>query len=483
MKNDSKLSKSEIEELKQEIKSRLSDEGDFEDLEQEDLTIEEIAKELSMLDDEQEISEYLEDVHNVDIAESLEELDSDEDIIRIFNALDSEDKAAILEEADEELQKRIIYLFDEEEIIDMFAYMSPDNIADILGILRIDKSKAILDKMKRSDANKLRELLGYDSDTAGGLMTTQYIAFKKDLKIGQILEKIKLIAPRTEYIETIFVLDENSQVIGEADLRDILISNSDSLLEEITNENFKFVYPEEDQEQVARLVSKYGLKVVPVLNKRKNLLGIITIDDVVDVIQEENTEDMLKLAGAGDDEDLETKLNDVIKKRLPWLLINLCTAFLSSFTVGLFSTTIDKVVALAVTMPIVSGIGGNAGTQSLAVTVRAIALGEHEGDRKFAITIKYIVLGFINGIILGLICGSIIYIRFRSFYLSLIILLSMIGNCIIACMIGFLIPTGLKMLNIDPAMASSIVLTAITDTCGFFLFLGLASVFISKLAF
>ena len=170
-----------------------------------------------------------------------------------------------------------------------------------------------------------------------------------------------------------------------------------------------------------------------------------------------------------------------MKKRLPWLLINLVTAFLASFTVGLFSKTIDTVVALAVAMPIVSGMGGNAGTQSLAVTIRSIALGEYYEDENFEVSIRYVFLGFLNGIVLGIICGIIIYFMFGNKYLSLIIFLSMIGNCIIASLVGYLIPIGLKAIKVDPAMASAVLLTTITDVCGFFLFLGLATIYLHKL--
>ena len=476
---DEKLSKEEVEELKDEIKARLS--ANDEDEEEEELTSEEIAEDIKHLNTEEELTEYLEEVHNVDIAESFEEIESDEELLRVFNLLSDENKAEILEEADEDLQKRILYLIPEDEVLEIFSYMSPDDIADILGYIGFTKSKSLLNQMKRSEANKLRELLGYADDSAGGIMTTQYIAFKKNLNIKEVMEKIKLIAPRTEYIETIFVLDLDGTVIGEADLRDILIADENTLLEDITNENILSVRPNDDQEEVARLVSRYGLKVVPVINKRKNLLGIITIDDVVDVIQEENTEDILKLAGAGDDESLSTNLSESMKKRLPWLLINLVTAFLASFTVGLFSKTIDTVVALAVAMPIVSGMGGNAGTQSLAVTIRSIALGEYYEDENFEVSIRYVFLGFLNGIVLGIICGIIIYFMFGNKYLSLIIFLSMIGNCIIASLVGYLIPIGLKAIKVDPAMASAVLLTTITDVCGFFLFLGLATIYLHKL--
>lgn len=481
MENMDKLSEKKVEELKQEIKARLSDNYDEKENEEEKVSCEEIADEIRNIGTEEELHEYLEEHHDVDIAESFEEFENDEDILRILNALDYEEKANVIEEADEKIQKKIVEILPEDEVIEIFSHMSPDDIVDILGYINFQKRKSLLDSMKRSDANKLRELLGYETDSAGGIMTTQFIAFKKNLKMKDILEKIKIIGPKTEYIETIFVLDENGALIGEADLRDVLCSSDDTLLSEITEENFKYVNPKDDQEEVALLVSKYSLKVVPVVSDKMALMGIITIDDVVDVIQEEHTEDMLKLAGTGDDEDIYTSLYESTKKRLPWLLINLLTAFLASFTVGLFQNTIDKVVALSVTMPIVSGMGGNAGTQALAVTIRSIALGEYDGNDNLEISIKYIVLGFINGLLIGIVCALIISLAFQNIYLGVVILLSMIGNCIIACLVGYLIPIGLQAMNIDPAMASAVILTTVTDVCGFFLFLGLATMFITKL--
>lgn len=480
---EEKLTLEKIENLKKEIKNRLEniddDEYDFE--EADGVDTEEIAEDLKNLSSEEEAEEFLEEHHSVDVAESLDEIEDDDELLKFFNLLSEENKIEVFENSDEELQIRIINLLDLDDAIEILEMIPPDDVADILGSIGINKSKELLSHMKRSDANKLRTLLGYGDDTAGGIMTTQYISFKKNLKIKEVLEKIKIIGPRTEYIETIFVLDEDSKLIGEADLRDILIAPDDSILEDIIDENVIYVDPYYDQEKVAQIVSRYGLKVVPVVNRKGQMLGIITIDDVIDVINEENTEDILKMHGAGDDESLETPLIETISKRLPWLIINLATAFLASFTVSLFSSTIDKVVILASAMPIVSGMGGNAGTQSLAVTIRSIALAENDDDGAIKVSLKYILLGFINGIVLGIICAAIVYLIYGSFYLGVIIFLAMIGNCIIACLVGYLIPISLKKMKIDPAMASAVVLTTITDVCGFFLFLGLATVFLKKL--
>ena len=439
-----------------------------------------MAEEIQKIESEEELEEYLEDNHFVDVAESFEELD-DEELLRVFELMTDEQKANVIEQADDDLQERIFELIPDEEAIDILAFMSPDDIVDVLGFIDIRKSKSILTKMKRSQANKIRELLGYEEDTAGGIMTTQYIAFKENLEIKEVMKKIKMIAPRTEVIETIFVTNSKKELVGEADLRDILISSDETKLSEIMDENPKYVYVEEDQEDVARLVSKYDLKVVPVINQKKMILGIITIDDIIDVIQEENTEDILKLGGVSEEEDIYSDFWFSVKQRLPWLVINLGTAFLASFVIGIFSGTVEKVVILSSVMTIISGMGGNAGTQALSVTIRALALGEVDLKDTLGIIWKTVLVGTINGALLGLLCGGILWAIYGNFYMGLIVFLAMIGNLVIACMIGFLIPITLKAMKIDPAMASAVVLTTATDCFGFLIFLSLATVFLNKL--
>ena len=469
-----------VEELKNEIRNRMSESEEIEEEEDEEISPEEMAEEIQKIESEEELEEYLEDNHFVDVAESFEELD-DEELLRVFELMTDEQKANVIEQADDDLQERIFELIPDEEAIDILAFMSPDDIVDILGFIDIRKSKSILTKMKRSQANKIRELLGYEEDTAGGIMTTQYIAFKENLEIKEVMKKIKMIAPRTEVIETIFVTNSKKELVGEADLRDILISSDETKLSEIMDENPKYVYVEEDQEDVARLVSKYDLKVVPVINHKKMILGIITIDDIIDVIQEENTEDILKLGGVSEEEDIYSDFWFSVKQRLPWLVINLGTAFLASFVIGLFSGTVEKVVILSSVMTIISGMGGNAGTQALSVTIRALALGEVDLKDTLGIIWKTVLVGTINGALLGLLCGGILWAIYGNFYMGLIVFLAMIGNLVIACMIGFLIPITLKAMKIDLAMASAVVLTTATDCFGFLIFLSLATVFLSKL--
>ncbi|WP_315112365.1 magnesium transporter [Clostridium intestinale] len=423
--------------------------------------------------DKEKIYEIIDNMYPIDIAIIIEEFD-DESLLKFYEQIDNELMAEIVEQASEELQVRIIKLFDFKSIVHLFSYMSNDDIADILGNLPIKMRKNLLKMMKTGDTKQLQELLGYDEDSAGGIMTTEYIALKGELSIGESLKKIKEIGPKTEVIETIFVLSKDKELIGTADLRDILISDEDKKLVEIMNDNIISVNPEEDQEKVSLLVSKYDLKAIPVINHKNSLLGIITVDDIIDVIVEEQTEDILMMGGVSKEERVDSSLVTSVKKRLPWLFINLGTAFLAAFTVGLFEDVIEQVVALAAAMPIVAGMGGNAGTQTLSVVIRSIALGEVSLKKSWKLVFKEVGLGVINGAATGVITGVILYMKYDNPYLGIIIFAAMIGNLVIAGFFGFLIPLLLKVFGVDPALASAIFLTTATDVFGFFLFLGLA---------
>lgn len=440
----------------------------------------EILTDILEKNDKNAINKFLDDMHAIDVAIILEELE-DDDLLRFHQLVTNEHLAEIIEQADEELQVRFLELLDFEAIIKLFSFMSKDDVADILGNLPFRVRKDLLKLMKKSDTVKLEELLGYDKDSAGGIMTTEYIALRGDLTIAEALKKVKQIGPKTEVIETIFVLNEKKELAGTADLRDILVAHEDHLLYDIMDENIIFVHPEVDQEQVALFVSKYDLKAIPVVNTKKGLLGIVTVDDIIDVIVEEQTEDMLRLGGVSEEERVDSKLITSVKKRLPWLFINLATAFLASFTVGLFEDVIAQVVALAAAMPIVAGMGGNAGTQSLSLVIRSIALGELELKKDWKLIFKEISLGLINGAATGIVTGLILYMKYGNPYLGFIIFIAMIGNLVIAGFFGFLIPLVLKLLGVDPALASAIFLTTATDVFGFFLFLGLAKIFLSFL--
>lgn len=426
------------------------------------------------------IKEWLENVHPVDLAEILVELD-DDDLLNVYEVMDYEEVASLIENAEEDAQPRLLKLLDLDEIIHVFSFMSSDDITDIMGNLPINEIKQLLKMMKEESAGTIRHLLGYDTETAGGLMTTEFIALKEHYTTTEALLKIKSIGPKTEIIETIFVIDDGKHLVGTVDLRDILTASDHQPLREITNYTLITVLPGVDQEEVAQIVSKYDLTVLPVVNRKGILLGIITVDDVIDVIEAENTEDMFKMVGITEDEEVVSTVTNSIRKRLPWLSVNLITAFIASYVVGMFESTIGQVVTLATFLPIVAGLGGNSGQQTLAVMIRGLALGEIDFKNSREILAKELVIGLTNGATVGILCGLVAFVWHGNPYLGLVIFLAMIANMIMGAMVGSLIPLGLKAIGVDPALASSIFLTATTDTFGFFAFLTLASMFLRYL--
>lgn len=444
-----------------------------------------------MLDIREEISQFVENnfidekwyelYHPADIAEALEELEPE--ILHSFVALmDLENLARIIELADEDLQLEIINKLSLEDAIEIFSYMSTDNTIDILGNLSIDKRKSLLKEMKQGEANELRKLLGYDAESAGGIMTTEYIILKEELSKKEALTKIAEIGPRTEIIDIIYINNNKDELVGTVDLRELLNVSDEISLAEIMDENLIAVTPDVDQEEVAFLVAKYDLTAIPVINKNKKMIGIITVDDIIDVIEAENTEDMLRLAGVHEEESINSPLGKSIIRRLPWLVVNLGMTFLSAFIISLFEDVIAQVVVLASVLPIIANMGGNAGNQSLSVVIRGIALGDLDiNSERGKILLKEGLLGLINGAVIGLVTAIVLYITHGNPYLGVIVFLSLVFSLFVAGLLGFLIPMGLKLIGFDPALGSSIFLTTFLDIFGFFVFLSLARILINLL--
>jgi magnesium transporter len=441
--------------------------------------IDKIKEDISYyLDHQKKVPEdWVEHNYPIDIAEALSGLEDDY-IDKFTQLLRTEDLADIFEESEEELQKNILKCKSSQEIIDIFSHMAADDITDILGLLKIQKRKELLRHMKQDEAIVLKNLLGYDKESAGGIMTTEYLVLNKNLTTTQALSKIKDIAPDTETIDTIFVSDDNKKLVGNVDLRDILSAPRETKLVEIMDDNIVKVTADVDQEIVAQKVSKYDLTVIPVINKKGILIGIITVDDIIDVIEAENTEDMFKMVGVHEEESVNSPLFKSVKRRLPWMFINLFTAFLATFTVSYFEDVITQVVALAAAMPLVAGMGGNSGNQTLSVVIRGIALGDIDFKENWKLVFKQGMIGVINGAATGFFTGIILYLMYGNYYLGVIIFLAMMLNLLVAGMFGFLIPLTLQSLGVDPALASAIFLTTVTDVFGFFAFLGLAKLFL-----
>lgn len=424
-----------------------------------------------------DINELNDEVKLIDIAKTLDDYE-DNQILILCSALTEEKLAMILEQAEERDQIRLLAYLTDEKILKIFSYMQKDDIVDILGIIGVGKAKELINYMKVGDRTVIKQLLGYKEDSAGGIMTTEYISINAKLTLKAVLQEIKRISPKTELLDIIFVTDKSKKVIGTAELRDILTCDENTILEEITDKNFKYVEPELDQEQVALMASKYDLNVVPVIDKNMRLMGIITIDDIVDVMVEEQTEDILKMGGVDKEETIDSTFFESLKLRFPWLLVNLLTAFLASLTVKAFEGIISQVVALSAIMSIVSGMGGNAGTQTVSIIIRNIAMDKVDFKDCKHLLIKEILLGLVNGIGIGIITGLVVSLIYGNVFLGVIMILAMIGNLVVAGISGILIPLTLEKMHIDPALSSSIFLTTATDVLGFFIFLSLAKIFL-----
>ena len=426
-----------------------------------------------------EMEKLFEKQEPIDIAHALEDA-TDDETTHFLSLVSDEHLANILEDAEPKERDRLVGLLGNHRLLFIFPFMEKDDIVDILGEMEIGRQKSLMNLMKTEDRRIITDLLHYPPESAGGIMTTQYLALRNTMTVEEGFNTIRKIGPRTEQIETIYIVDDKKKLMGYVDLRDLLSASAGDLIAQYVETNVISVAPEADQEVAARLVSKYDLNSIPVVSNGI-ILGIITVDDIIDVIQQEHEEDMAQMAGASVEEDLSTPLATSVKLRLPWLLINLLTAFLASSIVNIFQSTIAQVVALSAIMTIISGMGGNAGTQTMSIIIRYLAKDGIDREDSRRQLVKEILNGVINGLINGLLTAIVVVAVYHNLFLGGIVILAMVGNMIIGGIFGLTIPIALKKIGFDPAIASSIFLTTATDTLGFFLLLGLAQLFMPLL--
>jgi magnesium transporter len=312
-------------------------------------------------------------------------------------------------------------------------------------------------------------------------MTTDYALLRFDNTVSAGLEQLRLQAPKKETIYYIYVVDKALRLIGFVSLRELIMAPRYKLVQEVMNKNVISVGVQEDIEEVAKKMQRYDFLAIPVISEERRLVGIITFDDIYDVIQEETAEDMYLLANLDVDESLNSPISRSVKLRAPWLLVNLGTALFVAYTVDLFSEAISQFVALAALMPIVGMLGGNAGNQSLTVVVRSLALGEVPLLDNWKALAKEVGVGLVNGVLIGGAMALIAWSWYDNLWLGFIIWLAMSINLVVAGFFGSLIPVVLRKLKLDPALGSSILVTTATDVGGFFIFLGLATLFLHQL--
>jgi len=420
------------------------------------------------------------ELHPSDIADLVEGLEEEEHQVMLLSALPKEVASEALAEMEGgEDRAELLAALHPEKGAELLQELADDDAVDLIGELEPEERQRLLDALPSEDAGELRGLLLFDEETAGGLMTTDLVSVRVSLTAGEALAEVRRLGREVEDFYTVFVVDERSRLLGTVRLDDLVIAEPQETIESLVEAPVASVLPDVDQEEVGRLISRYNLASIPVVNEFGVLLGRITFDDVIDVLEAEQTEDIFRLAGLGGDEEaVRYTWYESVRARLPWLLVNLVTATLSATVVYLFSGTIENAVILASFMGMVAGMGGNAGTQALAVTVRSIAIERGTGRRHGVVVGREILVGFVNGAVLGtIVAGAAMFLESDP-RLGLVVFLAMWGNQMVASFVGSFVPTVLDRLGIDPAVASSIFVTAFTDMCGFLLILGLATHFL-----
>ena len=419
---------------------------------------------------------YLKDIHNADIAEILKNLDP---VLRLslLNIIDKNFDPEILTYLNESLREEIIETLDIKQLASNAKSLDIDDAVDLVEDLEEKDQNIFLENLDKAERVLIEEGLNFPEDSAGRLMQRQFVAVDETWNVGQAIDYLrgnKENLPEDFY--DIYLIN-NKEVKGIVPLGRLMGSKREIELNSLINKDLRLIDANTDQEDVALLFNKYGLVSAPVINDQKKIIGSITVDDVVEVIEEEREEDILKLGGV-DHDDLYESVISTTKSRISWLIVNLMTAVVASIVIGLFEAAIEKVVALAILMPIVASMGANAGTQTLTVAVRAIAVKELTTSNAIKIITKETLIGGINGIIFAIIISLISIYWFDNLLLGLIIGLAMILNLLIAGFSGIVIPLVLDKLKIDPALASAVILTTITDVFGFLSFLGLATLFL-----
>jgi len=421
------------------------------------------------------------------LAKSLKEL-LPADSADIIENLSSENRFKLIElegfninpeifvELNESIQTEIFLLLSVESIASLLKKLESDNALKILENLDQSKKETVLNRLPPKDRFLLEESLSYPEDTAARIMQREFTAIPSNWSVGQTIDYLRENKDLPDEFLEIFIIDTDFKPIGTVPSSKVLRTPRETKMDLIMREMQVLIPVNMDQEEVGHTFENYNLTTAGVVDKNNKLVGMITSDDILTVVKEEAEEDVLRLAGVGDEEITDSILIKT-KRRFNWLLLNLFTALLATWVISKFGATIEQMVALAFLMPIVASMGGNAGMQTLAVTVRAIATKELSSENFSKIVSKEFVIGILNGIIFAIITGIVVQLWFREINLTIIIAASMILNMIVAGLFGILVPVSLKKFNIDPAIASSVFVTTITDVIGFLSFLGIGAYF------
>ncbi len=426
--------------------------------------------------DAETLKELTGDLHEADLADLIQLL-RPEQRERLIETLGPDFKAAALSQLEEGVRDQVLESLPPEVVAEALQQLDTDDAVYLLEDLDESDQKAILDQLPDLDRVALKRSLEYPEDSAGRIMRTEFISVPPFWSVGQTIDYLRDESDLPERFDEIFVVDPAYHLIGSVMLSRLLRSRRQVMIEDITERDLRPIRAQADQEEVAQQFERYGLVSAPVVDQDNRLVGTISADDVVEVIQEEASEDILHLGGVSVTSMSDT-VWDTTRQRFLWLFVNLLTAILASFVISLFGATIQQMVSLAVLMPIVASMGGNAGTQTMTVAVRALATRDLGPANTARVILRETAVGLLNGLLFAAIMGSITYFWFGNTDLGLVIGVAMVVNLVVAALAGILIPLGLNALGVDPAITSAVFLTTVTDVVGFFAFLGLASVWL-----
>lgn len=445
---------------------------------QEKVTIIKQLEETLRGDSVPEAVQLLSSIHPADQADLYQRLEPE--LRGVFlSVLSAEGIANLLSYVNEDVRKEIAEKMPRAALASVLDKASNDVAADVLRSLPPAEMARVLSIM--STAAEITPLLQHADESAGGLMTRGFVALHRDMTAGQAITYLRLRRPFAEEAYYLYVLDSHNRLQGVVNLRQLIIADPETPLEEVMTKDVVSIGPGADREEAARLIQRYRLRALPVVDEDGILRGIITADDVIEVITEEATEDMYRMAGLDVQESVFSPVPQALRRRVPWLLMNLATAFLAALTVSAFEGTISKVAILAAFMPVIAGHGGNTGTQAITIVVRSIALGDVEPRDAYRVLRKEVAFGLIHGFLAGVLTAALAWVLSGNLWLSAVVLGAMVGNVVVAGAAGALIPLGFRAIRIDPALASAIWLTTFTDVMGFLMLLGLGTLLVSKL--
>ena len=424
-----------------------------------------------------ELMAILHELHPADMATLLESLPPKERVI-VWKLGMPEDDGDVLLEVSHAVRETLIESMDMEELLAAVEDMDADDLADLADDLPQNVIAEALQTRDEEERAQVQAAMSYEDDQVGAVMDFEQVSVRADVACEVVLRYLRRFESLPDHTDKIFVIDENDVLIGVLPIRTLLVSDPEEMVETVMATDVVRFRPTDNVEEAAQAFERYDLVTAPVVDEDKRLIGRITIDEMVDVIREESEADMLNMAGLQEEEDLFAPIWDSVRNRWVWLAVNLCTAFVASRVIGAFEGSIEKIVALAALMPIVAGIGGNSGNQTITMIVRAMAMGQLSGLQASRLLKKEVGVALVNGLIWGTVMGTVSWLLYGSLGIGLVMVAAMTLNLLLAATVGVLIPVMMEKAGRDPALGSSVLITAVTDSGGFLIFLGLATIFL-----